>query len=86
MAKIPASNDATPDSDALAAIATSVRGSFQTVEDMAQSFIREAIHQGIFPPGHRLNLDGIAATLGVSRMPVRASLRQAHEDADEEER
>lgn len=76
MAKVSAGNGAAPDADALAAIATSVRGSFQTVEDMAQSFIREAIHQGIFPPGHRLNLDGIAATLGVSRMPVRASLRQ----------
>lgn len=60
----------------LEAIAESVRGSFQTVEDMARSFIREAIHQGVFPPGQRLNLDNIAATLGVSRMPVRASLRQ----------
>lgn len=76
MAKASAIDGVVPDRDALAAIATSVRGSFQTVEDMAQSFIREAIHQGIFPPGHRLNLDGIAATLGVSRMPVRASLRQ----------
>lgn len=60
----------------LSAIADSVRGSFQTVEDMTQSFIREAIIQGAFPPGQRLNLDAIAATLGVSRMPVRASLRQ----------
>jgi DNA-binding GntR family transcriptional regulator len=65
----------TPDV-ALSAIADSVRGSFRTVEDMAQAFIREAIHQGIFLPGERLNLDSIAATLGVSRMPVRASLRQ----------
>jgi DNA-binding GntR family transcriptional regulator len=65
-----------PDPDVLLGIAESVRGSFQTVEDMAQSFIREAIHQGAFPPGQRLNLDTIAATLGISRMPVRASLRQ----------
>lgn len=57
-------------------LAQSVRGTFQTVEDMTQSFIREAILQGHFPPGQRLNLDNIAATLGVSRMPVRASLRQ----------
>lgn len=62
--------------EVLDAIAQSVRGTFQTVEDMTQSFIREAILQGAFPPGQRLNLDGIAATLGVSRMPVRASLRQ----------
>jgi DNA-binding GntR family transcriptional regulator len=60
----------------LGAIAESVRGSFQTVEDMTQSFIREAILQGIFKPGERLNLDRIAEVLGVSRMPVRASLRQ----------
>lgn len=64
------------DDDLLDTIAQSVRGTFQTVEDMTQSFIREAILQGAFPPGQRLNLDAIAATLGVSRMPVRASLRQ----------
>lgn len=57
-------------------IAESVRGTFQSVEDMTQAFIREAIIQGIFPPGQRLNLDVIAESLGVSRMPVRASLRQ----------
>lgn len=67
---------AAADPEVLNAIADSVRGSFQTVEDMTQSFIREAIVQGAFPPGQRLNLDAIAATLGVSRMPVRASLRQ----------
>lgn len=60
----------------LDAIAESVRGSFQTAEDMTQSFIREAILQGVFQPGERLNLDRIAEMLGVSRMPVRASLRQ----------
>jgi len=64
------------DPEVLQAIAGSVRGAFQTVEDMTQSFIREAIVQGVFPPGQRLNLDLIASTLGVSRMPVRASLRQ----------
>lgn len=64
------------DEDVLDKLAHSVRGTFQTVEDMTQSFIREAILQGLFPPGQRLNLDSIAAQLGVSRMPVRASLRQ----------
>jgi DNA-binding GntR family transcriptional regulator len=61
---------------ALGAIADSVRGTFQTVEEMTQSFIREAILQGVFRPGQRLNLDIIAESLGVSRMPVRAGLRQ----------
>lgn len=60
----------------LDSIADSVRGSFQTVEDMTQAFIRQAILRGAFRPGERLNLDSIAATLEVSRMPVRASLRQ----------
>lgn len=62
--------------EALAAIAQKVRGTFQTVETMTQSFIRQAILQGVFPPGQRLNLESIASALGVSRMPVRASLRQ----------
>lgn len=71
-----ASSTSVADAEVLESIALSVRGSFQTVEDMTQSFIREAIMQGVFPPGQRLNLDSIAALLGVSRMPVRASLRQ----------
>jgi DNA-binding GntR family transcriptional regulator len=64
------------DLEKIEAIVGSVRRRFNTVEDMAQSFIREAIVTGVFRPGQRLNLDAIAATLGVSRMPVRASLRQ----------
>lgn len=60
----------------LLAISQSVRGTFFTVEDMTQQFIREAILQGVFVPGERLNLDTIARVLGVSRMPVRAGLRQ----------
>ena len=64
------------DARVLSHIADSLRGTFQTVEDMTQSFIREAIIQGVFRPGQRLNLDTIAGSLGVSRMPVRASLRQ----------
>lgn len=65
-----------PPADSLTTIAESVRGTFQTVEGMTQSFIREAILQGIYKPGERLNQDAIAEALGVSRMPVRASLRQ----------
>lgn len=64
------------DAQELSRIADSIRGNFQSVEEMTQTFIREAILQGIFPPGQRLNLDTIAESLGVSRMPVRASLKQ----------
>lgn len=60
----------------LEAVASLVRGAFSTVEEMTESFIREAILQGVLRPGDRLQQDEIAAVLGVSRMPVRASLRQ----------
>lgn len=64
------------DKDPLPALAASVRGSFSTVEDMTKAFIRDAILKGIYRPGQRLQQDAIAEILGVSRMPVRASLRQ----------
>ncbi len=63
-------------SDELTSIAQTVRGTFQTVESMTQSFIREAILRGVYEPGERLNQDDIAERLGISRMPVRGSLRQ----------
>ena len=62
--------------DALPALAATMRGAFSTVEDMTKAFIRDAILKGIFRPGQRLQQDAIAEILGVSRMPVRASLRQ----------
>jgi DNA-binding GntR family transcriptional regulator len=62
-------------SQALKSIADSVKGTFQTVESMTHSFIREAILQGFIQPGERINQDGVAEILGVSRMPVRAALR-----------
>lgn len=60
----------------LEAIALTMREGFHTVEEMTRSFIREAIVRGVFRPGARLQQDSVAAFLGVSRMPVRASLRQ----------
>lgn len=59
----------------LQAVAQRVRGRFQTIEEITQSFLREAILQGLYRPGERLQQDSIAALLGVSRMPVRSSLR-----------
>jgi DNA-binding GntR family transcriptional regulator len=56
-------------------VAKDIRGSFLTVEEMTESFIRQAILRGVFRPGERVPQDEIAAALGVSRMPVRASLR-----------
>lgn len=74
--KVARGDRAADDADRLSAIAESVRRRFPTVEDMTQSFIRDAIVAGVFRPGQRLNLDAIADALGVSRMPVRNGLRQ----------
>ncbi len=53
------------ETEELESIATSVRGTFQTVEDMTMAFIRHAINNwASFPPGERLNIDRIAALLG----------------------
>lgn len=62
--------------ESLTSLAETMRGSFSTVEDMTKTFIGTAIQRGIYRPGQRLQQDGIAQLLGVSRMPVRASLRQ----------
>ncbi|OAN37508.1 GntR family transcriptional regulator [Mycolicibacterium iranicum] len=68
--------DVAREASALHAIAESVLGNFRTAEGMTQSFIREAIMQGTFAPGQRLNMDVIAESLGVSRTPVRTGRRQ----------
>jgi DNA-binding GntR family transcriptional regulator len=62
--------------DSLKAIAGQARGSVQTMEDLASDFVREAILQGLFRPGQRLQQDYIAELLGMSRMPVRAGIRK----------
>jgi DNA-binding GntR family transcriptional regulator len=64
-----------PRLDELQEVAKDIRGSFLTVEEMTESFIRQAILRGVFRPGERVPQDEIATALGVSRMPVRASLR-----------
>lgn len=60
----------------LEAAAAEVRGHFLTMEDMTKAFIRTAIIRGLYAPGQRLQQDVLAEVLGVSRMPVRAALRQ----------
>jgi DNA-binding GntR family transcriptional regulator len=62
--------------DSLRIIAGQARGSVQTMEDLASDFVREAILQGLFRPGQRLQQDYIAELLGMSRMPVRAGIRK----------
>ncbi|MCU1489473.1 MAG: transcriptional regulator, GntR family [Acidimicrobiaceae bacterium] len=48
----------------------------RTAEDLAEAFVREAINRGVFRPGDRLPQDSIANILGISRIPVRAGMRQ----------
>lgn len=48
----------------------------RTVEDQAAYIIRNAIAYGILRPGERLPQDRLAGLLNVSRMPIRAALRQ----------
>jgi DNA-binding GntR family transcriptional regulator len=49
---------------------------FKTSEEVAVAFMRDAILGGIFRPGDHLNQERIAKALGMSRIPVRAGLRQ----------
>ncbi|MDH3192994.1 MAG: GntR family transcriptional regulator [Acidimicrobiia bacterium] len=49
---------------------------FRTAEDRATSVIRDAVVAGLFQPDERLPQDRLAKLLDVSRMPIRAALRQ----------
>lgn len=47
-----------------------------TAEDRAAGVLRHAISSGILAPGERLPQESLARLLDVSRMPIRAALRQ----------
>lgn len=47
-----------------------------TAQQEAYEFIRSAILGGTIPTGSRINIDEIAESLSISRMPVREALRQ----------
>lgn len=49
---------------------------FKTAEEVAVTVMRDAILGGVFRPGQHLNQERIASALGMSRIPVRAGLRQ----------
>jgi DNA-binding GntR family transcriptional regulator len=61
--------------DRLEAMAGAFRESLKTVEENTEAFLRDAILSGGYKPGDRLRQGEIATLLGVSRMPVRTSLR-----------
>ncbi len=57
-------------------IAERVRSRYRTVEEMVSAAIREAILSGVYGPGEKLPQEHLALDLGVSRIPVRAALKQ----------
>lgn len=61
---------------ALERLADAAQSRFKTAEEVAVTVMRDAILGGVFRPGDRLNQERIAAALGMSRIPVRAGLRQ----------
>jgi len=65
-----------PDQAPLEKIAAKARSRYRTAEEMVTSAIREAVLGGVFQPGERLPQEQLAEALGVSRIPVRAGLRQ----------
>ncbi len=64
------------DEAGLSRLAGVAQARFKTSEEVAVAFMREAILGGIFRPGDHLNQERIAKALGMSRIPVRAGLRQ----------
>ncbi|WP_131735453.1 GntR family transcriptional regulator [Actinomadura roseirufa] len=52
----------------------------ENLADRVASSIREAIHEGRYPPGKRLVERGLAAELGVSHIPIREALSKLAEE------
>jgi DNA-binding GntR family transcriptional regulator len=51
-----------------------------TLEDQVLERLREAILEGVFPPGSQLNQVQVAAQFGVSRGPVRAAVNKLEKE------
>jgi DNA-binding GntR family transcriptional regulator len=62
--------------EALAALVSVARGHHRTVASAVTEALRQAIVTGVLPSGLALRQDILAAELGVSRMPLRESIRR----------
>jgi DNA-binding GntR family transcriptional regulator len=49
---------------------------FKSKRDLVYDHLRAEILRGIYPPGKRLVIDGLASELGVSQIPIREALQQ----------
>jgi DNA-binding GntR family transcriptional regulator len=63
------------DAAALAALVVQLRARHATAQDLALAALREAIHEGVLPPGARLRQEELSAVFDTSRIPVREALR-----------
>jgi DNA-binding GntR family transcriptional regulator len=54
--------------------------SFRSKKEVVYELLRESILKGEYKPGSRLVIDDVAATLGVSQIPIREALRQLEAD------
>ena len=53
---------------------------FRSKKEVVYDLLRENILQGKYKPGSRLVIDELAATLGVSQIPIREAMRQLEGD------
>lgn len=68
------------DAPALAALAEQHRAGYRSVGTMAYEILREAIFSGTLAPGQKLRQETLAASIGISRLPVRSALIQLEAD------
>lgn len=57
-----------------------IRPAFRSKNEVVYDTLRLAIIQGDYAPGARLVIDELAATLGVSQIPIREAMRQLEAD------
>ncbi len=63
------------DAKALAALIAVMRARHETAQELVLETLREAILDGVLPPGARLRQEDLAAAFRTSRIPVREALR-----------
>ena len=57
-----------------------MRPIFKSKNEAVYDALRQAIIHGEYEPGSRLVIDDLAATMGVSQIPIREALRQLEAD------
>lgn len=63
------------DSARLRVLVDSCRPRYDTAQDLALGALRQAIVEGVLPPGAKLRQEELGATFGTSRIPIREALR-----------